>query len=126
MFTMPHVDRLTLEKIQIGTHLTLSPSFLLDAQVSVEQTIGKMIEVQVRGFLWGRQARHYEFRTPVDWWQAVRQRFAPAWWLRRHPVRERVEVVDAKAIWPEFRYLVPGQRCEISLIRQEALTHAQD
>jgi len=32
-------------------------------------------------------------RWPADWWQAVRERWFPRWWLRRHPVRyERVDV----------------------------------
>lgn len=28
-----------------------------------------------------------EVKVPLDWWQAVRQRWAPTWWLRRWPVR---------------------------------------
>lgn len=27
--------------------------------------------------------------VPRDWWQALRERWLPAWWLRRHPVRCR-------------------------------------
>jgi hypothetical protein len=27
-----------------------------------------------------------EVKVPVDWWQAFRERWAPAWWLRRWPV----------------------------------------
>lgn len=32
-----------------------------------------------------------EFKAPLDWWQAFRERWFPRWWLRRHPVRYRVE-----------------------------------
>lgn len=28
--------------------------------------------------------------VPLDWWQAVRQRWCPGWWLDRHPVKMRV------------------------------------
>lgn len=27
--------------------------------------------------------------VPADWWQAVRERWAPRWWLERHPVVKR-------------------------------------
>ncbi len=32
--------------------------------------------------------------VPADWWQAVRERFLPKWWLRRWPVRYRVEKAE--------------------------------
>ena len=32
---------------------------------------------------------------PSDWWQAVRQRWAPSWWLKRWPVKLRT-VSDTK------------------------------
>lgn len=34
-----------------------------------------------------------EAKYPDGWWQAVRERWAPAWWLRRWPVRYRTIAV---------------------------------
>ena len=28
-------------------------------------------------------------QVPADWWQALRERWAPKWWLRRYPVVTR-------------------------------------
>jgi hypothetical protein len=46
--------------------------------------------------------KKYEFRRPLDWWEAVKERFAPAWFLQRYPVRYHIDVVDVKAIWKGF------------------------
>lgn len=39
-------------------------------------------------------------RWPVDWWQAFRERWLPAWWLRRHPVKYREINVDQAIYGP--------------------------
>ena len=43
---------------------------------------------------------------PRDWWQAVRQRFLPGWWVKRHPIlwhTEQVECrVDMSRVWSEL------------------------
>jgi len=36
-----------------------------------------------------------EVRYPRDWWQAVRERFLPKWWLQRFPVQYHTWKADA-------------------------------
>jgi hypothetical protein len=40
-------------------------------------------------FLCGKPhiSEHGILQFPADWWQAVRERWCPQWWLRRHPVK---------------------------------------
>lgn len=38
-----------------------------------------------------------EHWQPADWWQAVRERWAPAWWLRRRPVRKTCVTLELTA-----------------------------
>lgn len=40
---------------------------------------------------------------PRDWWEAVKDRFAPAWFKRHWPVRRQEHHIDIKAIWSQFR-----------------------
>lgn len=47
-------------------------------------------------------------RVPVDWWQSMRQRWAPRWWLARHPVRERVIATKVQFVCP---HLPIGRAC---------------
>ena len=39
-----------------------------------------------------RKKEQRTFAWPRDWWQAFRQRWLPAWWLRRWPVQMHVEI----------------------------------
>lgn len=42
---------------------------------------------------------------PADWWEAVKQRFAPQWFLRHYPVRMTRHTVNAWRLWrnaPKF------------------------
>jgi hypothetical protein len=45
--------------------------------------------------------RRVVIAVPRDWWQAVRQRWCPAWWLRRYPVLETTHVVESRMLLPE-------------------------
>lgn len=36
----------------------------------------------------------FEFRAPADWWQALRERWFPKWWLKKWPVKYRVETKE--------------------------------
>ncbi|KKM76749.1 hypothetical protein LCGC14_1377010 [marine sediment metagenome] len=36
-----------------------------------------------------------EVRYPRDWWQAVREKFLPKWWLQRFPVQYHTWKADA-------------------------------
>jgi hypothetical protein len=38
---------------------------------------------------------------PEDWWQAVKQRFAPSWFLRLWPVKH--VVFEARALYPRLK-----------------------
>jgi hypothetical protein len=58
--------------------------------------------------IWGKQLERVEERWPADWWQAVKEHFAPklgrlgAWLLRRYPVRYHTLCVDMKALFPSI------------------------
>ena len=61
-------------------------------------------------------------RYPADWWQAVRARWCPAWWLARSPVREHVEVIDL----PRYGNLCPhlpidAQHRHLTFVMQQPL-----
>lgn len=56
--------------------------------------------LRITQVIWGRIAKRQEVCYPADWWQAVKQRFAPAWFLRRWPVKEKVIVLTARELYP--------------------------
>ncbi len=56
--------------------------------------------IRLRRYVLEQEAEKLVCAYPTDWWQAVRQRWAPAWWLKRHPVRMERKVASVKATYP--------------------------
>lgn len=67
------------------------------------------IWMRMRARLWAQSFRKIEVRYPADWWQALRARFAPAWWLRRHPVVEVVTEVTPRVVYPRLGIAMPRE-----------------
>lgn len=69
--------------------------------------------------LWRRVASDNlaEIRYPKTWWDAVKQRFAPKWFLKRWPVME--VVWTAKSFYPLVR--IPEWPHSIQVFRMEGL-----
>lgn len=51
--------------------------------------------LSVRARIWEAVHREVVVRHPSTWWDAVKLRFAPKWWLRRWPVRMTEVTVKA-------------------------------
>lgn len=49
-----------------------------------------------------QEVGRFEFRAPADWWQHVKERFAPAWFKTRYPVQYRVEKINVTALYPNI------------------------
>jgi hypothetical protein len=52
---------------------------------------------------------------PATWWQHFKQRWFPAWLLRRYPVRLTVVTVRAEALFPELAPLRHRHRIDYLL-----------
>jgi hypothetical protein len=80
------VDTVALEVLRFAVQQAVTKVQLQRAEISVlEDFIGHGLRYQVRWMMAGRKGQTVSY--PADWWQAVRERFAPAWWLKRFPVR---------------------------------------
>lgn len=65
-------------------------------------------ELRVRVF--GK--RHPEktvVRYPADWWEAVKERFAPAWFLNRYPVRFTEVTATLDEMYPHLSQSIPKE-----------------
>lgn len=57
-----------------------------DVTARIDDTANYMV-ARLEVTLLGREVERVTAQWPADWWQAVRERWAPAWWLKRHPVK---------------------------------------
>lgn len=62
---------------------------------------------RLSGMVLSRCVESVKIEYPKDWWQALRGRFAPTWWLKRHPVLMTTRTFEAKEIFPHCDIGVP-------------------
>ena len=71
-----------------------------EPEIRVERAVDSMLNtwsIYFRKHLPTREL--LDLRWPTDWWQAVKNRWAPGWWLRRWPVRwEGVDLTQVVAM----------------------------
>ena len=63
--------------------------------------------------------------VPRDWWQAARERWAPKWWLRRHPVkRTRYPVIEQRNMFNVCPHVAKDPQADhLQFLSYDALPH---
>jgi hypothetical protein len=56
-------------------------------------------------------------RYPKDWWEAVKARFAPGWFLKRYPVQW--SVIDMEVLYPKVA--IPRLQHTIRLVQYDVI-----
>ena len=73
--------------------------------------VRERIGTAVYGYLYGETLPEpVEIHYPQDWWEALKARFAPAWFLKRWPVRIRKHLIDFTVVYPNFRPTLPPEQ----------------
>lgn len=68
----------------------------------VQRSATDALFMHLHCYMASKHIENYVFKAPADWWQAVKERFATAWFLERWPVKYRTENIDAIALYPEI------------------------
>ena len=106
-----------LERLQYACQKAFPPAML--DQLSVERVADIVtggVVYQFRAAIFAQRLDEQVVRYPADWWQALKQRFAPRWFVRRWPVLETIKTMRLYAWYPEK--LIPGERSQF-LVRVE-------
>ncbi len=84
--------RAAFDKVQVEVRAHLGEmAFLrnhLDLKVHLDH-MARQLVLELRSFVLGKRAERIDIeeKWPADWWQAVKDRWAPAWFLKRYPVQ---------------------------------------
>ena len=113
-----HLHRVSLDKIRIGTNFRVSKVMLMETEITMQDTIDRAIDVQVRGYLFGRKNKSYEFTAPLTWWDAFKVRWFGEHLLRWYPAKYRTERVDVMEIYPELNIALPEYAHQLVLERR--------
>lgn len=80
------VNEITLERVRYTVRQMVTKAQLQDMRLdTLPDFVGRGLLYQLSVGLAARKADAV-LEVPADWWQAVCARWAPAWWLKRHPV----------------------------------------
>ena len=62
------------------------------------------IVLRIKQEVWGREVERQEHQWPADWWQAVKERWFPAWAKKRWPIKYRHVRILARELYPKMRF----------------------
>jgi hypothetical protein len=89
-----YFSTIVIPERQLG-ELTMHPFMLRAEMAAAAATLTSLI--------WGQVIHDEEISYPEDWWEAVKQRWAPAWALRRWPVKMHTTTIKLSELYPEYR-----------------------
>lgn len=105
----PQCHTVALERFRIAALRYVSEELLRYFAITPEvdwyehlRFVGDELVLQARQQVLGTTLERVVVEYPADWWQAFRQRWAPAWWLRRYPVCCTRRTVEVRALYPKL------------------------
>ena len=94
-------------KIKMASTIYLTDELLLDTEChAVYSEMLKGLLVRLKGYIWGENQEPIYY--PVDWWQAVKDRWFPAWLKEQYPVR--YTEISIKVLYPELKISMPKEK----------------
>lgn len=112
----------SLEKLKFAIESYISPEMMHYIEnISIDERYMRQLTVAIRGFVWAEKdaLKHQEIKYPYDWWQAFKERWFPAWLLKRYPVQYHVVVLDVRALYPEIKFKMPEKNPVLMVQRSD-------
>ena len=105
-------DTITLERLQVAAQASLPREQLYGlADVKLDITYETMIHhlvMSLRAFVTKQNITAQAYTYPATWWDAVKDRWFPAWLLKRFPVDTITVQYKPCYLYPEF--VLPPER----------------
>jgi len=101
--------KVKLEKFKLAAMQYLPDELLCGEEPHIDVSIwskffSDQIILRITKAIWGREAQEKEVRYPLDWWEAIKERWAPQWFKDRWPVEYVIEKLTARELYPEMRF----------------------
>ncbi len=79
--------------------------------------VAEGITLRIIQHVYGERLKTVEIAYPADWWQAVKERWAPAWFIRRWPVLLKQHKIEAVAFYPMIS--LPNEKHVVTLMHRD-------
>lgn len=103
---LQRMDLTATHEIEERQLAVLSKAELIEERDRTRNALIRHLRISIYG------KKHPEkeiIRYPSDWWQAVKQRFAPAWFLKRYPVQFSTVTAILEELYPEVKPSLPSK-----------------
>jgi hypothetical protein len=91
-----------LDVFDLATAVRLDAPFMANpiaARAALDELTASVV-LSFRARVAGERLKTETIRFPADWWEAVKERWFPAWAKRRWPVSYRVVTMEARGLYP--------------------------
>ncbi len=100
-------ETIKLTKLPVGINQRISRRLLEELYeprlfAYWEHEVEGMI-VGIRAHVLAKEIGHERYRWPADWWQALKDRWAPRWFLKRWPVEYHTIHMNVWHTYPKLR-----------------------
>ena len=115
----PTCTTTTLEKFKVGITSRIDP-LLLETHSYVDM-FAEECYMRVMGYIWADpdEIKIYDNEFPEDWWQAFKERWFPQWLKKRYPVKYKLIVINARALYPSYKPIIPDSQPFLRIYRVE-------
>jgi hypothetical protein len=101
------IKTVELERISFTLNQVIAPElakqFVNPAKIrTMMDPMTQQMVITIQQDILGRATRQIYTEYPADWWQAVKERFAPHWFLRRWPIRYTKIELHADELYPKI------------------------
>lgn len=107
-FIKSTISAITLEKIRFDIAQRID-KYVLDYKINVIEAIGDNIEAFVRFTVAGERLPGKTIEYPADWWESVKERFAPKWARAKWPVKYKIHTIEFAVLYPNFKPKLPDE-----------------
>ena len=101
---MSHNVELTIDKAIVIDYIDralVDWYFAIPPRVDVAED-GDFFSIRIKQEILSQELDEIECRYPTDWKQAIKERFAPAWFKQWWPVRYMSVKLTARAVYPKI------------------------
>jgi hypothetical protein len=109
------VDEVTLRRQEIRAQIEIDCRILAQIENTARITVvvnhanGNLVR-QIQQFIYGKDhPDKHIIRFPSTWWDAVKERFAPSWFLDRYPVRFTTYKATLSELYPDLTPALPDR-----------------
>lgn len=96
------INTRTLEAQIVVACVRIDPMLATMGKVEVAHAVSGELVVQLRRYVYRERLGTRTVTVPANWVESVKERFAPAWLLRRYPLQTRDLTAELMASYPDF------------------------